>query len=133
MECLLYVHVTARSSEQHKQLLLNLSVDKPVLEDEVEPQWRALFGALEFLELPEQVHELESYGALIAWDMRPSSSPERYISALHLADIEVAGALEAFEDGGYCLVDTRVGARTNRCFEGQVFFNPDKVIRILAK
>ena len=129
-ECLLYTQVAAQSPEQYQQLLLNLSVDK-VLEDDVEPQWHALFGALEFLELPEQVHELPD-SRLLAWALQSASSPERFIAALHATGAIVLGALEAFEDGGYCLVDSRTGARTNTCFEGQVFFNPDRVARILA-
>lgn len=132
MECLLYTQVAAQSPEQYQQLLLNLSADKPVLEDDVAPQWHALFGALEFLELPEQLHELPDSRVLIAWALQAASSPERFIAALHSAGVEVLGALEAFEDGGYCLVDSRTGARTHACFEGQVFFNPDSVARILA-
>lgn len=132
MECLLYVHVVAPSPAQNEQLLLNLSANKPVLEDDVEPQWRALFGALEFLELPEQVHDLSDGRLLIAWALKSASSPERFISALHLAGTEVSGALEAFEDGGYCLVEALTGTRTNTCFEEQVFFNPGRVARILV-
>lgn len=132
MECLLYTHVIAKSPAQYEQILLNLSADKPVLEDDVEPQWHALFSALEFLELPEQLHEFPDCRVLIAWALQSASSPERYISALHSAGVEVIGALEAFEDGGYCLIDPQVGARTKECFEGQVFFSPDRVARILA-
>ena len=132
MECLLYVHVFTQSPAQFEQLLLNLSVDKPVLEDDVEPQWHALFGALEFLELPEQVNELPDGCLLIAWSLKYASSPERFISALCSAGIKITGALEAFEDGGYCLVDPLTGGLTNTCFEGQVFFSPDRVARILG-
>lgn len=131
MECLLYAHVVAQSPAQYEQLLLNLSADKPVLEDNVEPQWQALFGALEFLELPEQVHELPECRLLIAWALKPGSAPDRYISAMHAASIEVTGALEAFEDGGYCLVDSLTGSRTNTCFERHIFFSPDRVVQAL--
>ena len=133
MECLLFVHVAAQGSAQYEQLLLNLSADKPLFEDEVESEWRALFGALEFLEVPERLRKLNDFRLLVAWELSAASSPARYISALHLAGVEILGALEAFEDGGYCFVDSQAGSRTSICFEEQVFFNPDRVVQLLKK
>lgn len=135
MECLLYVLVKANSLELRSQVELNLSVDKPVLEEDVEPQWQSLFSALEFLPLPEQVCQFEPQLLLVAWSTDFNIEPSYFINPLARAGLQVMGALEAFEDGGYCLVtldDAGIkAARSNTCREEQVFFSPNRVATIL--
>lgn len=135
MECLLYVLVSVVEEQKCAQLLLNLSAEKPVLEEDVELEWRPMFNALEFLPLPEEVRVFDEGNALIAWPLRSDSDPARYISALTEADVSIMGALEAFEDGGYCYVELpRNGkaSRGNRCSEEEVFFNPGRVAALLS-
>ncbi|WP_143518070.1 hypothetical protein [Pseudomonas sp. PIC25] len=136
MECLLYVLVAVSEEEKCAQLLLNLSVEKPVLEEDVELQWRPMFNALEFLPLPEEVKVLDDGRVLIAWPLRSDSDPARYISALTAANVFVMGALEAFEDGGYCYVELpkngESATRGNRCAEEEVFFSPGRVAELLS-
>lgn len=136
MECLLYVLVKASSLELRDQVELNLSVDKPVLEEDVEPQWQNLFLALEFLPLPEQLCQLEPQQLLVAWSTDFNTEPSYFISPLARAGLQVVGALEAFEDGGYCLVtlaDAGTQAtRSNICREEQVFFSPNRVAGLLS-
>ncbi len=135
MECLLYVLVETSSLELRDQVELNLSVDKPVLEEDVEPQWQSLFTALEFLPLPEQVCQFDKCQLLIAWAIDFSTEPSYFINPLVSAGLKVLGALEAFEDGGYCRVsmgnEVLKAARSNTCREEQVFFSPNRVASIL--
>jgi hypothetical protein len=135
MECLLYVLVETSSLELRDQVELNLSVDKPVLEEDVEPQWQSLFSALEFLPLPDQVCQFDKCRLLIAWAIDFSTEPSYFINPLVSAGLKVLGALEAFEDGGYCLVSiddaSLKAARSNKCREEQVFFSPNRVASIL--
>lgn len=134
MECLLYVLVECESAEQQAQLHLNLSVDKPVLEEDVDTQWHRLFSALEFVPLPEHVLS-DGLRTLIAWPARGWEDPGRDVKALAAAGIPVLGALEAFEDGGYCsmqLADQgQVVERGQNGSSEQVFFDPSVVMRML--
>lgn len=135
MECLLYVLVETSSLELRDQVELNLSVDKPVLEEDVEPQWQSLFSALEFLPLPEQVCQLDRCQLLVAWAIDFSTKPSYFINPLVSAGLNVLGALEAFEDGGYCRVsmgnEVLKATRSNTCRKEQVFFSPNRVASIL--
>lgn len=135
MECLLYVLVETISLELRDQVELNLSLGKPVLEEDVEPQWQGLFSALEFLPLPEQVCQFDKCRLLIAWAIEFSTEPSYFINPLVSAGVKISGALEAFEDGGYCLVSIEdaslKAARSNNCREEQVFFSPNRVASIL--
>jgi hypothetical protein len=136
MESALYVLVRASCHEELEQVLLNLSVKKPALEDEVDPAWLEVFFALEFLPLPENLHTVGGLQLLLGWPIHGDSVLSRYLTALSDAGLQLIGALEAFEDGGFCRVSTSATeaelGSMGKCFEEQVFFSPGRVLTILS-
>lgn len=136
MERKLFVLIQAGSQDELDQVLLNLSDDKPVLEDEVEPQWRPMFLALEFILPAEDVHAVSGHRALLGWPLRSEAAPARYLCALAGAGLQVLGALEAYEDGGFCRLSPSFTESESwgigECSEEQVFFSPGRVLKILS-
>ncbi|WP_315809882.1 hypothetical protein [Pseudomonas sp. C9-3] len=132
MECLLYVLAEAKNQEHLAQVILNLSVDKPVLEDDVEPHWQPLFLALEFIPMPDSTLTLKDERLLVSWPFLPTTSPSRYLEALQGADMRLLGVMEAYEDGGYHTIALDASGKNGRFSEESVFFAPEKVAAILG-
>ncbi|QEY72015.1 hypothetical protein [Pseudomonas denitrificans (nom. rej.)] len=132
MECLLYVLAEAKSQEHLAQVLLNLSVEKPVIEDDVEPQWQPLFLALEFLPMPDSALTLKDERLLVSWPIQPTTSPCRYLEALQGADLRLLGVMEAYEDGGYQTIALDTSGKNGRFSEEPVFCAPGRVAAILG-
>ncbi len=69
MEARFYILLSRLEPDVAQQLLINLSAQKAVFVDEVEPEWRELYLALEYLDLPDEV--VNPNGGVLAcgWDV----------------------------------------------------------------
>lgn len=69
MEARFYILLSRLEPDVVQQLLINLSAQKAVFVDEVEPEWRELYLALEYLDLPDEV--VNPNGGVLAcgWDV----------------------------------------------------------------
>ena len=67
MESSLFIAVQPPTPEHKTQLLLMLSDDAPVFEEEVAPKWRELFNALEELTLPDDVLNIQNGTVSMSW------------------------------------------------------------------
>lgn len=64
-------YVLARSSQREllETLALNLTPDKPVFVEDVEPEWQVLYKALEFMPWPRVLEFLDERVLLIGWSV----------------------------------------------------------------
>lgn len=69
MEARFYILLSRLEPDVVQQLVINLSAQKAVFVDEVEPEWRELYLALEYLDLPDEV--VNPNGGVLAcgWDV----------------------------------------------------------------
>ncbi|SIR91634.1 hypothetical protein SAMN05878276_0848 [Aquipseudomonas alcaligenes] len=69
METRFYILLSRLEPDVVQQLVINLSAQKAVFVDEVEPKWRELYLALEYLDLPDEV--VNPNGGVLAcgWDV----------------------------------------------------------------
>ena len=69
MEAVFYV--LARSSQRAllEKLALNLTPDKPVFVEDVEPEWQVLYKALEFMPWPRVLEFLDERLLLVGWSV----------------------------------------------------------------
>lgn len=106
MESSLYIAVQPPTPEHKNQLLLMLSDDAPVFEEEVLPQWRALFNALEELTLPDDVLNIQDGTVLMNWTCGYwDDAFNDHSAALNKAGFtKQAAYYSADEDEGYLLV-----------------------------
>ena len=74
METAFYILVSSSQRELLEKLALNLTPDKPVFVEDVEPEWQALYSALEFVSWPRILEFLDEQFLLIGWsvDFDPS-------------------------------------------------------------
>jgi len=59
METAFYILVSSSQRELLEKLALNLTPDKPVFVEDVEPEWQALYSALEFVSWPRILEFLD--------------------------------------------------------------------------
>lgn len=64
-------YVLARSSQREllEKLALNLTPDKPVFVEDVEPEWQVLYKALEFMPWPRVLEFLDERLLLVGWSV----------------------------------------------------------------
>ena len=64
-------YVLARSSQREllEKLALNLTPDKPVFVEDVEPEWQVLYKALEFMPWPRVLVFLDERLLLVGWSV----------------------------------------------------------------
>lgn len=135
MESVLYVLVATHGDDERDQLLLNLSPNRPVLEEDVPLQWQSQYRALEFLSSPSSVLSLENLHLVIAW---PSTGDGgHYLSSLQESGVRILAALEAYEDGGYCYLgvgsDRQSAAYRGPSGEEEVFSDLQRVVALLSR
>ncbi len=64
-----YVLVCSSRYELLRKVVLNLSPDKPVFIEDVEPEWQALYDALEFAPWPAVLRFLNVRTLLVGWSI----------------------------------------------------------------
>lgn len=69
METAFYVLVCSSRYELLRKVALNLSPDKPVFIEDVEPEWQTLYNALEFSPWPAVLRFLTERILLVGWSM----------------------------------------------------------------
>lgn len=69
MEARFYILLSRLEPEVVQQLVINLSAQKAVFVDEAEPDWRELYLALEYLDLPDEVINLNGGVLACGWDV----------------------------------------------------------------
>lgn len=64
-------YALARSSQRGllEELALNLTPDKPVFVEDVEPEWQVLYNSLEFMPWPRVLEFLDERLLLIGWSV----------------------------------------------------------------
>lgn len=69
MEARFYILLSRLEPDVVQQLVINLSAQKAVFVDEVEPEWRELYLALEYLDLPDEVVNPNVGVLACGWDV----------------------------------------------------------------
>ena len=69
MEARFYILLSRLEPDVVQQLVINLSAQKAVFVDEVEPEWRELYLVLEYLDLPDEVVNPNVGVLACGWDV----------------------------------------------------------------
>lgn len=69
MEAVFYVLARSSQRELLEKLALNLTPDKPVFVEDVEPEWQVLYKALEFMPWPRVLEFLDERLLLVGWSV----------------------------------------------------------------
>ena len=69
METAFYVLARSSRRELLEKLALNLTPDKPVFVEDVEPEWQVLYKALEFMPWPRVLEFLDERLLLVGWSV----------------------------------------------------------------
>lgn len=107
METAFYVLVCSSRYELLRKVALNLSPDKPVFIEDVEPEWQSLYDALEFVPWPAVLRFLNARTLLVAWsiDFDPTALAS-LVEPLMAAGAEVPIGAVRLEQGEVFLVNT---------------------------
>jgi hypothetical protein len=100
MESAFYCLLRSPTAEASAQVELNLSEDKPPLEDDVQPQWRALYCALEFVVEPQCLQRIDELTLQVGWEVEFDSAPvSELFSACTATGCQVLSPLLWLESG----------------------------------
>ncbi len=100
MESAFYCLLRSPTAEASAQVELNLNGDKPLLEDDVQPQWRALYCALEYVVEPQCLQRIDANTLQVGWEVEFDSKPVYEIfSACTEAGCQVLSPLLWLESG----------------------------------
>lgn len=100
MESAFYCLLRSPTAEASTQVELNLSEDKPLLEDDVQPQWRALYCTLEFVVEPQCLQRIDERTLQVGWEVEFDSAPViELFSACTAAGCQVLSPLLWLESG----------------------------------
>lgn len=119
MESTLFIAIRDSDSERVKQIVWMLGDSAPVFDEEVKPQWRGLFKALENLLPPDDVVLIGDNRLVLNW---LCADPEEELKAVDIA-FRAAGIsrfaayrwydesedLLLLHDGNYTLIDQTAG------------------------
>lgn len=109
MESAFYCLLRSPTAEASAQVELNLSEDKPLLEDDVQPQWRALYCALEFVVEPQCLQRIDERTLQVGWEVDFDSAPvSELLHACTAAGCQVLSPLFWLESGGVLAIKSVV-------------------------
>lgn len=107
METAFYVLVSSESSALLKNISLNLTPEKPVLVEDVESEWKALYLALEYVPLAQRVRFLDERRLLVCWSINfDFIELQSLVAPLLRAGAHVLIGAVRVEDGSVFLVKT---------------------------
>jgi hypothetical protein len=100
MESAFYCLLRNPTAEACAQVELNLGGDKPLLEEDVQPQWQALYCALEFVVEPQCLQRIDERTLQVGWEVEFDSSPvSELFSACTATGCQVLSPLLWLESG----------------------------------
>nr|WP_298166367.1 hypothetical protein [uncultured Pseudomonas sp.] len=107
METAFYVLANSDNSTFLNNVALNLTPEKPVLVEDVEPDWKELYLALEFIPLPRKVRLFSEHFLMICWSVNfDFVELESLVASLIASGVHVVNGAVRVEDGSVFLVET---------------------------
>lgn len=129
-------YVLARSSQREllETLALNLTPDKPVFVEDVEPEWQVLYKALEFMPWPRVLEFLDEQLLLIGWsvDFDPFELAS-LVKPLLAAGAQVPVGVVRLEEGEVFRVETAPDVNVICAPIGHVFPDDKALIAWLCR